>query len=52
MKREQDAFRKKGKQKERKRSWFDDEGYSPSKKLLQQQYKRKQKYRNTEDWDI
>lgn len=46
-----DTFRKKPKQKERKRSYFDDEGFSPSKKVLQQQYKRKQKHRNTDDWD-
>lgn len=52
MKREQDTFRKKGKQKDRKRSFFDDDGYNPNKKALQQQYKRKEKHRNNTNWDI
>jgi len=52
MKREQDTFdRKKKRQKDRKRGWFDDEGFTPSKKDLQNQYKRKQKYRRLDDWD-
>jgi hypothetical protein len=53
MKREQDTFdrSKKKRQKERKRSWFDDDGFNLSKKDLQNQYKRKQKYRKLDDWD-
>lgn len=51
MKREVESFgRKKKPQKNKGRGYFDDEGYNPSKKDLLNQYKRKQKHRNNQDW--
>lgn len=52
MKREVEVFgRKKKPQKGKSRGYFDDEGYSPSKKDLLSQYKRKEKYRKPQSWD-
>jgi hypothetical protein len=52
MKREVESFgRKKKPQKGKNRGYFEDEGFSPSKKDLLSQYKRKQKYRNSQDWE-
>lgn len=52
MKREIEyPIRKKKNTKTKNRDFFEDE-YSPSKKTLQNQYKRKQKHRNTQDWDM
>lgn len=52
MKRDfESLIRKKNRQKDRKRNWFDDEDYVPSKKDLINQAKRKQKFRRHEDWE-
>jgi len=52
MKREFESFdRKKPRLKNRKRDWFAEEDYVPTKKELQNQYKRKQKFRKYEDWE-
>lgn len=51
MKREVESFgRKKKPQKGKSRGYFDDDGYSPSKKDLLNQYKRRQKHKNNQDW--
>lgn len=49
MKRDPNSFGKQPKNKERKYR-YDDESY-PSKKELQQQYKRKQKYKKLDNWE-
>jgi len=51
MKPYQDTQGKRKSTKEKSRKYFDDDGFSPSKKSLQTQYKRKQKYKKMQDWD-
>lgn len=53
MKRELEPFgrKKKTTNKNKNRDFFEDE-YSPSKKTIQNQYRRKQKHRNLQDWDV
>lgn len=52
MKRELEPMgRKKKPQKGKNRGYFDDEGFAPSKKDLLNQYKRKQKHKNHQEWD-
>lgn len=36
---------------EKNKNFFDDDGYVPNKKDSLNQYKRKQKHRNSQDWD-
>jgi hypothetical protein len=43
--------RKRKPTKDKSRRYFDDDGYTPSKKALQSQYKRKQKHKNFQNWD-
>jgi len=52
MKRELEPVgRKKKPQRGQHRGYFDDEGFNPSKKDSLNQYKRKQKHRNNQNWD-
>lgn len=52
MKRDLEPFdRSKRKPIRNKNKNFFDDGYAPSKKAAQNQYKRKQKHRNHQDWD-
>jgi hypothetical protein len=52
MKREVAPMGKKKKpNREKSRSFFDDDGYVHNKKSALNQYKRKPKYRNHQDWD-
>jgi hypothetical protein len=53
MKREVSPFGqdKRKPNRDKKRNFFDDDGYTPNKKEILNQYKRKQKHRNIQNWD-